>query len=388
VAIFANRARTNRSPRKATETTFGFLDRTGSTFFEPVRDLLETWVGRVPTKHRAGIVGNLMGGDDKFDSAVWELYLYAVTTGSGNHVEIHPDVPGSPKHPDFLVHGPTPYYLEAVAVGRPPEDLAADRRRRDVEAVLDQVRVDGATLMYDSYQVGARPIRAATVRNQLLRWLDSLDLEGLAAYADAFGVLRSRPTFRFKDAGWDLTFQALPTKKGVPGGSPLIGIRGSGRAKGVDNTTGLRRALVSKTNKYGTQLPYPLVTAVLSNTEFPTRNYEVSAVLYGLTELPPTSVLDPAVLHADGHWRTKNGWRRSHNPNVIVAASLDLYRLAKVTPALWTTLDPAATVVGDIAWADPVDVSAHDPQPAGRPPALDALGISAAWCSGVPDFDL
>lgn len=385
--MFANRARTDRSPKRANETMFGFLDRTGSTFFEPVRDLLETWVGRVPAEHRAGIVGNLTGGDDTFESALWELYLYVVATGSGDHVEIHPDVPGTCKHPDFLVHGPAPYYLEATAVGRPPANVAADRRLRDLEAVLDQVRVDGVTLMFDYHQVGARPIRAAKLRDQLLRWLGSLDLAGLAALPYAFRVHASRPTFRFEDDGWVLTFEALPMKTGVSGGSPLIGIRGSGRAKGVDNTAGLQRALNSKTNKYGTQLPYPLVTAVLSNTEFPTRDYDVSAVLYGLTALPPASVVDPADIHTDGHWRTGNGWRRSHNPNVIVAAGLKLHNLASVTPTLWTTLDPAAAVVSAISWADPVDVSTHDPQPAGRPPALDALGIDAAWCSGSPDFD-
>lgn len=121
---------------------FGFLDRNGSTFFEPVRDLLETWVAQVRAEHRAGLVGNLKGGDDTFASALWELYLYVVATGSGDHVDIHPDVPGSSKHPDFLVHGAAPYYLEAVAVGRPPERVATDRRLGDLEFVLDLVRVE------------------------------------------------------------------------------------------------------------------------------------------------------------------------------------------------------------------------------------------------------
>jgi hypothetical protein len=87
VAIFANRTRTDRSPKKADETMFSFLDRTGSTYYEPIRDLLETWAGRMPAEHRAGVVGNLSSGDDdKFQSALWELYLYAVATGSGDRV--------------------------------------------------------------------------------------------------------------------------------------------------------------------------------------------------------------------------------------------------------------------------------------------------------------
>ena len=106
---------------------FSFLDRTGSTYYEPIRDLLETWVGRVPAEHRAGVVGNLSSGDDTFESALWELYLYAAATGASDRVEIHPDLPGTSKHPDFLVHGAISYYLEAIAVGRPPADVAADR---------------------------------------------------------------------------------------------------------------------------------------------------------------------------------------------------------------------------------------------------------------------
>lgn len=366
---------------------FKFLDRTGSVYFEPVRDLLETWVDRVPAEHRAGIIGSLSKSDDKFESAFWELYLYAVITGSGDQVEIHPDVPGSSKHPDFLVHGATPYYLEAIAVGRPSERVAADRRLRDVEAILDQVRVDGVTLKFDYHNVGPRPIRATKLRDQLVRWVGTLKIAGSASQIDTLHGRGSRLSFPFNDGGWDLTFEALPTKSGTSRGAPLIGVRGAGRAKGVDNATALLGALDSKANKYGLRLPYPLVTAVLSNTEFPTRNYDVSTVLYGLSALPPASVSDPADLHTDGHWRTRKGWRRSHNPNVIVAASLNVYNLASVTPTFWTTLDPAAAVIPDVVWADPVSVTADDPQPLGRPPALAALGISPAWCSGAPDFD-
>lgn len=366
---------------------FSFLDRTGSTYYEPIRDLLETWVDGWPAEHRAGVVGNLSSGDDKFESALWELYLYAVATGSGDRVEIHPDIPGTSKHPDFLVHGATSYYLEAIAVGRSPKHVAADRRLRDLEAVLDRVRIDGATLMFRYHRVGPRPVRAAKLRDDLVQWIDSLDTAGLALQTDASQVHASRPPFWFEDDGWVLTFEALPMRSGTSRGSPLVGIRGAGRAKGVDNTTGLRRVLDSKANKYGTRLPCPLVTAALSNTEFPTRDYDVSTVLYGLSSLPPASVADPADLRTNGHWRTTDGWRRSHNPNVIVAASLNLHNLASVTPTLWTTLEPGATIVADIAWADPVSVSAHDPQPLGRAPALDALGIDTAWCSGAPDFD-
>lgn len=366
---------------------FDFLDRSGSQYFERIRDLLEGWVGDFPAEHRGGIVGSLSSGDDKFESALWELYLYKVASGSADRVEIHPDVAGTSRHPDFLVHGATSYYLEAIAVGRPPEQVATERRLRDVEAVLDRVRVDGVTLNFEHHRVGAKPISAAKLRDQLLRWIDSLDAAELALQLDDLQVRAQRPTYEFADGGWYLTFEALPTTGGTPRKSPLIGMRGESRAKGVDNKTGLRRALDAKAGRYGTSLPFPLVTAILSNTEFPTRSYDISEALYGLSALPPAHVANHADLHTDGHWRTKTGWRRSHNPNVIVAADLSLHKLTSVTPTLWTTLEPSTKVIADIEWADPVDLSEDEPQTLGRLPALGALGIDASWCSGAPDFD-
>ncbi|KAB1658164.1 hypothetical protein [Pseudoclavibacter sp. CFCC 11306] len=387
MTIFSSSARTDGSPRRANETMFNFLDRTGLLYFEPVRDLLEAWVSDVPAEARGGIVGNLSSGDDKFYSALWELYLYKVASGSADHVEFHPDVTGTSRHPDFLVHGATSYYLEAVAVGRRPERVATERRLRDVEAVLDRVRVTGVTLNFEHHQVGSKPIRAAKLRDQLLRWIDRLNADDLALQRDEFRPGAHRPTYEFEDEGWYLAFEALPTARGTSRKSPLIGIRGDGRAKGVDNKTGLRRVLDAKSSRYGTSLPYPLVTAIFSNTDFPTRNYDISEALYGLSALPPASVTDHIDLNADGHWRTKTGWRRSHNPNVIVAAGLTLHNLTSVTPTLWTTLEPSARAVADIEWADPVDVSTHDLRTLGRLPALGSLGIDASWCSGVPDFD-
>jgi hypothetical protein len=66
-----------------------------------------------------------------------------------------------------------------------------------------------------------------------------------------------------------LTFTALPVNPTPRAG--LGGIRGPGRARIVDNATGMRHALDSKANKCG-DLDSPLVIAALSNTEYPTRS--------------------------------------------------------------------------------------------------------------------
>jgi hypothetical protein len=384
--IFHDGTRSDRTPRHANESGFAFLDRTGSAYFEPVRDLIESWVADLPADHQAGVIGQLTSGEDAaFESAFWELYLYKVTTGGGARVELHPDVPGSAKHPDFLVRAADPYYLEAVSVGTDPKRLARQRRLAEVEAILDDARVDGLTLSAEWNVVGETPIKATKLRDKLLAWIDTVDRDQLLHLYQAGGRRHGKLlTFQFEEAGWSLTFTALPT-----GGRdmPLIGMRGPGRAVGVDNKTGLRRALDSKASRYGTELPYPLVTAVLSNTEYPTRDYDIQPVLYGEHALPPNQVTDPTELYADGHWRTTRGWQRSHNPNVVTATNLSWHSMGSVVPRLWNTVEPGVHSIGPLSWADTVDVSGHEASAPIATAALSSLGITEAWCTGGADFD-
>lgn len=197
--------RKDRSPRRPNESSYGFLNRSGSDFFAPVRELWQRWVDALPVDDRPGVVGNLSSGDDDaFQSAFWELYLHQLLTGSGCEVELHPDVPGTSKHPDFLVHAPQPFYLEAVSVGVAPEKRTSERRLRDVEAILDSTRVDGWTLSFNWHRIGPQPLRATRLRNRLIAWLHGLDRsEADNEYAD-------RPVFCYDEDGWKLDFTALP----------------------------------------------------------------------------------------------------------------------------------------------------------------------------------
>ncbi|MEN8671706.1 hypothetical protein [Nocardioides sp.] len=382
--VFTVRERTDRSPCRADETSFDFLDRTGSQFFSPVRDLVHRWVNALPVDDQPGVIGNLSKGDNhSFESAFWELYLHQLVKGSGFDVDIHPEVPGSTKHPDFLVRAPQPFYLEAVSVGTNRERVRSDRRLHDVEAVLDKTRVDGWTLSFNWERIGLQPLKATRLRDELLAWLGTLDhpAEGDDALTQGFVP----PSYSFDHEGWSLEFKALPVRSNQ---APLVAIRGAGRAVGVDNKTGLRRVLDAKTRRYGDDLPCPLVTAVLSNTEFPTRLYEVQPTLYGQHWLGPARVTDSAELSSDGHWRTKRGWRRSHNPYVVVGCNINLYNLHLKEPWLWRTLDPSVRLDLDIPWAAAVDVEVAEPDPPTADPSLSALGITDAWCAGEPDFEV
>lgn len=389
--IFDQQARTDRSPRKADEPMFAFLNRCGASFFDPVRDLLQTWLDKLPAEAHTGVVGDLRSGEDaQFESAFWELYLYQLVAGTGVDISVHPDVPGISKHPDFLVHADRPFYLEAVSVGSAPQKIAQQRRLRSLEAILDEARAVGWTLSMSWHEIGPRAMKSKQLRDDLLNWLHELNADGRdeairqAMANRQFQGTIDPPTFQFDKDGWELEFAALPV---VSERAPLVGIRGAARGAGVDNSSGLRRVLRSKAHRYGESMPHPLVTAVLSNTEVPTRLYQIQPVLFGLHPRGPSQVTDFSELAEDGHWRTRRGWRRAHNPYVLVGCDIHPYSIHRRSPMLWHTLDPDVDLHLDLPWAAPVDLTVAEPADPTPTPQLASLGIDAGWCSGKPEFE-
>lgn len=147
------------------------------------------------------------------------------------------------------------------------------------------------------------------------------------------------------------------------------------------------RALDSKANKYG-RLDVPLVIAVLSNTEYPTRSYETLEAVYGLSSLTPTRAAErPGDLFRDGHWFTAaQGWRRGHAPQVILASGLAPWSITRVRPQLWQTLEPGVVGPDQPDWLDRIDVSGPEPAILVGTPLNDLFELPADWLTGDPDF--
>jgi hypothetical protein len=335
--VFDTAPRSDRSPKRANETTFAFLDRCAVPFFGETRDLLEDWLSRLPAEHRAAVAGSVRSGSDaEFESAFWEMFLHEAYRRSGHRVTVHPDVPGAATHPDFLLERDEGrFYLEAVRVGRPPQSVARDSRLADVHAVLDAMSVNRFTVSLSSHDAGRRPLSTGALRSELRRWLGGLDPDEVAARARArehvgFAAL---PRLVFAHDGWRLEFHAMPLSPAAEGKRlGLVGASGAGRAQGVDNLTGLRRVLAGKANRYG-RLDAPLVIAVLANTEFPTRDYEVEQALFGVSAgRPADASREPGLLFSEGHWLGRKGWRRGHAPHTVFAQGLQPWFATRTAP--------------------------------------------------------
>jgi hypothetical protein len=135
--LFSDVERTDSTPAAYGEALYSFLDRVASPYFANVRDLLERWYANLPPEMHLDIRRRFQSRHQaETFAAFWEMYLHEALTRAGFQLTPHPDVPGTKKHPDFLVTAPDsrPFYLEATTVG--PLDDAAERR---FDRVLDAI---------------------------------------------------------------------------------------------------------------------------------------------------------------------------------------------------------------------------------------------------------
>lgn len=368
--IFGTQQRTDRSPASQTDTMFQFLDRSASPLFTAVRDLLEDWLIHVPHEHRSDLVGSFRKDSQAFYSAFWELYLHEMYRRSGYAVSIHPDVPGSSKHPDFLVTGQGDrFYVEAVQVGTSTEDLAEKRRLQAAHDVLNTESTDRFSLPMTHLQIGPNPLPTKPLRAQLRAWLAGLDyaavVTSLAEPQEPGEVMFDRlPRLPWQADGWHLEFHAFPLNPdAAPGNTPMIGTYGDGKAHMIDKHTGLSRALDSKANKYG-PLDAPLVIAVLDNSGPPsTGDYQIEQALFGLAAArPAASALVPQDIHTGGHWLTRAGWRRGHAPQVITASTFNPWNVTDYPPRLWQTLESGCQSPKQPDFLARVDLTGSDPE--------------------------
>jgi len=390
--LFDACARTDATPARHDEERFAFLNRSASRYFGQVRELMEDWFSHVPAEAQADLRGALRSDNRQSESAFWELYLHEAYLRSGYSIKIHPELPGLRTHPDFrMVRDDQAFYLEAVSVGQLPAEIAEDRRLDAVHQILASLRVENFALEVSTYQVGPRPLSTRDLRDVLRKWLSGLDPEQVALEAEtAIAVGFDRlPEMSWNDDGWSLIFHALPLSEEARGKErSALGVMGPGEATVVDNVSGIRRVLDSKHGKYGI-LDAPLVIAVLSNTEYPTRDYEIEQALFGISARRPAEIAEcPDSMFQEGFWLAKRGWRYSDIPQVVTAAELKPWTVTKTRLRLWQTLEPGVPLNPQPEWLASMMIGAEAlPAPASDLP--QHFGLESDWPGMVePDFDI
>jgi len=125
--LFDSIERTYMEAAKHNENTYDYYNISARKDIAIVRDTLEDWFCNYPKNEKKELKSRFK---KDFDSAFYELFLYQLFYKLGYNIIIHPDLPSSPKKPDFLVSkDDLEIYVEAKVVKNKTKEQEAFERK-------------------------------------------------------------------------------------------------------------------------------------------------------------------------------------------------------------------------------------------------------------------
>jgi hypothetical protein len=262
--LFDESPRSDSRPGRHTENSFHFLNRRAGALWDRVRNHVESCYAAFPDDHKPDVVGRLRDDDERQHlPAWWELYTFTLFDRLGYEIEVHPELPGSTKNPDFLVtKGAVSMYVEAAVVFN--DDLKSDAWNWVCDCVNDAKNPDFMVDLEIPTEGRQRP-GEKEIQDPLEKWLARLDADQvLADQAAGLGL----PRTQLPAGDWVLDYTAAPVspdRRGMHG--RLIGIYPIQSIDFARDVKRLRKTLKDKGSKYSKldePLDRPLVTAITS----------------------------------------------------------------------------------------------------------------------------
>ena len=137
-SLFDSFERTCLEFAKHNYNTYEYYNNSARTDMSKVRDTLERWFHNYPEEEKKELKNRFK---KDFDSSFYELFLHELFCKLGYDITIHPDLPSSPKKPDFLISKDNlELYIEAKVVkGKTMEQEAFERKRNELYDNLNKL---------------------------------------------------------------------------------------------------------------------------------------------------------------------------------------------------------------------------------------------------------
>jgi hypothetical protein len=340
-SLFDQVARTNVDAARHSESSFEYLNRTDGPFWSRIRDLMDEWWNQHPESARANVRGQIRSRDDhSFQAAFFEMYGYQVLRRVRNQIIEHP-VTGTNRQPDFLAtsEGLDPLVMEMTSMGVADQEKAARARLSTVYDQVNSWAIPNFWLRLNVVKVGAGNPSLRRLRNELLAWIDGLDVDEIVSRTAASGhflASGSAPEYVWDDAGWIIEFGVIgrpPDRRTASANA--IGMFGPSGAW-VSDAIPIRRRLADKAGGYG-KFGGPFVVAILLNVIGPD-DHSVAAALYG-DEIYTFPMNDPDAgqmgRRRNGSWFAPDGWHHTNVSAILAVSGLLPWTVTTAVPTLW-----------------------------------------------------
>jgi len=201
MSVFDDIERNELGPRPYAQPDFNYLNASARPGVHAIRHAIEDWFLHYPNDDRGELRARLRSEDNyQHRSAFFELFLHELLFRLGCDVEVHPQIVGTQRRPDFHVESPMGHacYLEAIlASDETREESAANARMNQVYDALNRLNSPDFYIGMNLGGAPATPPSARHIRAFLSRHLAQLNFDDIA---DLFrdGGFRALPHWLYR----------------------------------------------------------------------------------------------------------------------------------------------------------------------------------------------
>ncbi|MEU0690122.1 hypothetical protein [Streptomyces uncialis] len=380
MGVYISQHQTDAAPKRATESNAEFFERVAGPFWDQVRNVINEWCSHFPPADQPGLLSRLRdrNSDESVFSALWEIYLHEMLIRSDCTVEIERRTGKGARRPDFLVtRGDERFVIEAKWTA---ERLGGtgDSIPPQVEDTIDRIPSPNFSVSYKVDAVGLTTPSQKRLKSELPRWLASLNPDLVTAEYKQKVPL---PRYVWREAGWCLTFEAIPRSPGRRGNpaSRTIGIHPSVWV--ADDSRRVFEAVKDKGGKYG-DLGLPFIIAI-GNAALFHEDEDIESALYG-TSIEYEQHTEPNFgRNSDGYWIATQAHTHSRVSGVLVVDNPAPWTWTKKIPVLWQSAASGSLPAPVLpSWDTAKLVDNHVERQPANLPIHDSLGLPECWPSG------
>jgi hypothetical protein len=323
--LFEDRPRTRKEPLKRGESLWEFYDSCTLSGYDEFRSIINQWLAEMPEKDGQDLVSRMKyGGNREFGACLSELSVHAFLIRSGFKVVVHPEIPGTTKHPDFAAlddTGAVVAYVEVTTVNPPNAQEKEENRENPLYNAIDGAKLPpGCALGYNLVRAGKSSPPLKILVGEIEQW--AKENEEAAKSSD---VSRT-----FSAGDWVVELELFA---GGTSGEPAPGAIGAAFLRGgmIEPHRDIRGALQDKAKRYG-ELDAPYVIMVADGKG---QLFSRGSIKAALTE----AVLGDEVIQfrgggsahqtfaRNGFWHGAAGARNRHVSGVVLLPDTELWKL-------------------------------------------------------------
>lgn len=258
------------------ETELEFLERYGRPDIELRRQILNSWFSNYPKNSRKELFSRL---EKSFSTAIYELFIHELFIQQGFELEVHPALPNSQKHPDFLAKKDgVEFYIEASEAKKStPQQIGIEKKTQTLYDSINKTKSPFffIKLTECKFKSNKQP-KGKTIRLFLEERIKKYSIEDVR---NSISQKQKQIKIEYDDNDISLTISLWPKSEEIYHQQNINPIGIYPAESYISPTESIKNAIEKKENRYGA-LDKPLILCINTGDGF-VDDKTVQDILFG-----------------------------------------------------------------------------------------------------------